>query len=43
MSIDQSLMPKIYDWNNLLNAWERVEDNDGCAGIDGITVDKFEL
>jgi len=43
MSINQSLMPKIYDWNNLLNAWEKVEDNDGCAGIDGITVDKFEI
>ena len=41
--MNQNLMPKIYDWQNLLNAWEKVEDNDGCAGIDSITVDKFEI
>jgi CRISPR-associated protein Cas1 len=36
-------MTKIYDWKNLLNAWEKVEENEGCAGIDGITIDKFDL
>ena len=41
--MDQNLMQKIYNWQNLLEAWYRVEDNEGCAGIDGVTIDKFDL
>ena len=41
--MDQALMPMICKWENLTEAWERVEDNDGCPGIDGVSVDRFEL
>lgn len=27
---------------NLRRAWERVEESDGCAGIDGVTLERFE-
>jgi len=41
--MNQSLMPKVYEWQNLFEAWCRVENNEGCAGIDGMTIDKFDL
>lgn len=41
--MNQSLIPKICEWQNLLEAWCRVENNEGCAGIDGVTIDKFDL
>jgi CRISPR-associated protein Cas1 len=43
IEMNQTLMTQIRDWGNLLEAWERVEDNDGCAGIDGVTIDRFAL
>ncbi|MBK9316283.1 MAG: hypothetical protein IPM55_18875 [Acidobacteria bacterium] len=27
---------------NLRSAWERVEESDGCAGVDGITLERFD-
>jgi len=41
--MDQSLTPKVCKWQNLFEAWCRVENNEGCAGVDGITIDKFDL
>lgn len=41
--MNQSLMQKVYEWQNLFEAWCRVENNEGCAGIDGVTIDKFDL
>ena len=37
-----SLIGQVYDPRNLRRAWERVKKNNGCAGIDGVTVARFE-
>ncbi len=34
-------MPSPIDADNLWEAWERVQENDGCAGADGVTVAHF--
>jgi CRISPR-associated protein Cas1 len=31
----------IYRWSTLQAAWERVEESDGCAGVDGVGLDQF--
>src|ERR1035437_5493563 len=39
----EKVMPK-FPWlttDSLLSAWEHVEENAGCAGADGITIDHF--
>ncbi|MEW6097554.1 MAG: group II intron reverse transcriptase/maturase [bacterium] len=35
------LYSKIYNYENLLSAWDRVEENHGCAGVDGVSIEKF--
>ena len=37
-----SLISQVYDPRNLQRAWERVKENDGCAGVDGMTIARFE-
>src|SRR6201987_4038269 len=37
-----SLSDKVYDPTNLAEAWKRVRENKGSAGIDGLTVAGFE-
>jgi RNA-directed DNA polymerase len=37
-----SLIDKIYEWNNLYEAWQEVRRNRGSGGIDGITIEQFE-
>ena len=37
-----SLIDKVYDPANLAEAWKRVRENKGSAGIDGLTVAGFE-
>src|SRR6516165_5434217 len=37
-----SLIDKVYDPVNLAEAWKRVRENKGSAGIDGLTVAAFE-
>ncbi len=32
---------QLCDLANLYAAWARVEDSDGCAGIDGVTLERF--
>jgi retron-type reverse transcriptase len=31
----------VYEIGNLYSAWVRVEESDGCAGIDGVTLERF--
>jgi RNA-directed DNA polymerase len=38
-----SLIDKVYKWSNLLDAWKAVKVNRGSGGIDGITIEKFEI
>ena len=33
-----SLIDKVYDPVNLAEAWKRVRENKGSAGIDGLTI-----
>ena len=37
-----SLIDKVYDRTNLAEAWKWVRENNGSAGIDGLTVAGFE-
>ena len=37
-----SLIDKVYALRNLQSAWERVKDNSGAPGIDGMTVARFD-
>ncbi|MGO8672267.1 MAG: group II intron reverse transcriptase/maturase [Capsulimonadaceae bacterium] len=37
-----SLIYKVYAPRNLQSAWERVKDNAGAAGVDGMTVARFD-
>lgn len=37
-----SLISQVYDLKNLKQAFERVKKNDGCAGVDGMTIARFE-
>ena len=37
-----SLIDKVYDPANLAEAWKKVRENKGSAGIDGLTVAGFE-
>ena len=36
------LIDKIYDMENLKDAWKRVRDNKGCAGIDAQSIHNFQ-
>jgi len=38
-----SLIDKIYDKNNILKAFKLVKKNKGAPGIDGETIECFEL
>lgn len=38
-----ALFPAVIDSQNLLAAWEKVEENSGSPGVDGISVDVFGL
>ena len=37
-----SLIGQVYDPRNLSRAWERVKENKGAGGVDGMTVARFE-
>ncbi len=37
-----SLIGRIYDPRNLRRAWERVKENRGAGGVDGMTIARFE-
>ena len=36
-----SLISQVYEPRNLQRAWEQVRVNDGCAGVDGVTIARF--
>jgi len=38
-----AVFPRIHAFETLLAAWARIEHNDGAAGVDGVTLDEFEL
>jgi len=38
-----SLIDKVYRFENLLNAWMEVKKNKGSGGMDGITIEIFDL
>ena len=35
--------PQLFSMDELLSAWERVRENDGCGGSDGVTIPRFAL
>jgi RNA-directed DNA polymerase len=37
-----SLIGQVYDRRNLWRAWERVKENKGAGGVDGVTIARFE-
>ena len=37
------LFARVYAWETLLSAWDRVESNDGAPGVDRVTLNEFEL
>lgn len=37
-----SLISQVYDPHSLQQAWERVRENKGAAGVDGVTIERFE-
>lgn len=37
------LFPHLHAWQTLLLAWDRVESNEGGPGVDGVSLDDFEL
>lgn len=37
-----ALISQVYDSRNLQRAWEQVRANGGCAGVDGMTIARFE-
>ena len=37
-----SLIDKVYDMENLYEAWLKVRKNQGSGGIDGVTIEMFE-
>ncbi len=37
-----SLIGRVYDPRNLRQAWERVKENRGAGGVDGMTIARFE-
>jgi RNA-directed DNA polymerase len=38
-----SIIDKVYNFKNLQEAWKRVKQNKGSAGIDGVTIEWFEV
>jgi len=38
---NSGLYHRVYEIGNLQSAWARVEESDGCAGIDGVTLERF--
>jgi RNA-directed DNA polymerase len=37
-----SLIFKVWNWKNLNDAWEKVKQNRGAAGIDDVSIEEFE-
>jgi RNA-directed DNA polymerase len=38
-----SLIGQLYDRRNLSRAWQKVKENKGSGGIDGVTIERFEV
>jgi len=38
----ESFFSQITRLSTLYRGWDRVEENHGCAGVDGVTVEKYE-
>ena len=38
-----AVFSRIHAWETLLLAWDRVEENEGGPGVDGVSLDDFEL
>lgn len=43
MTESKIVFPRIHAFATLLDAWHHIEDNDGAPGVDGVTLDDFEL
>lgn len=39
---EQNRNNKVFSIRSLRRAWLKVEDSDGCAGIDGVTLERFD-
>ena len=37
-----SLIDKVYAYRTIEQAWDRVRENNGAAGVDGMTIARFE-
>jgi group II intron reverse transcriptase/maturase len=37
-----TLIGRVYDRRNLVRAWQKVKENKGSGGIDGVTIERFE-
>ncbi len=38
----RSMVVQIWNYTSLYSGFLRVKENQGCAGVDGITIDNFE-
>ena len=36
------MVNNIAEFNHLFSAFQQVKENQGCAGVDGVTVEEFE-
>ncbi|MDY7033239.1 MAG: reverse transcriptase domain-containing protein, partial [Thermodesulfobacteriota bacterium] len=36
------MIDSVLDFSNLMKAWQRVKDNHGCPGVDGVSIEAFE-
>ena len=39
---NHSLIDKVWNWRNLNEAWKKVKQNKGAAGIDDVSIEEFE-
>lgn len=36
------MVNNIAEFNHLFSAFQQVKENQGCAGVDGVTIEEFE-